>query len=301
MAMEFPKTIRVASIINKEEYFKWMLLIPLLIVLGVFAFYPLFYCVYISFHLYSLRKAPVFIGLSQYRKILSDPLFWKAISRTFYIMGVCITVELSIGLLIALLLNREFKGQNTIRGLCLMPLLISPLSMSMIWNYMLHYQVGIVNKVLSFFGLPKIGWFATPEIAIYSITLITIWQWTPFSIFVFLAVLRGMPKDMFEAAQVDGAPRWFTFRKLTLPMLKPFIVIVILLRVMWLIRLYDPLFGTTHGGLKTETIDWMLYRVSFVYFNIGEGATIGMISLYITIILCALLFRQLIKALKALG
>jgi multiple sugar transport system permease protein len=133
---------------------------------------------------------------------------------------------------IALLLNRTFKGQNIVRGLCLLPLLIMPLAMSMMWNQMLHYQVGIVNIMFNIFGLPRVEWFSK-DLALYSIMLMSIWQWTPFSIFVLLAGLKGLPKDVFEATRVDGATPWYTFRRLTLPMLMPLVFIIILLRTMW--------------------------------------------------------------------
>jgi len=297
--MEFGKRQTVWQILASEKYVKWTLLIPLLVVLGVFMFYPLFYCLYMSFQKCTLRHGPDFLGLDNYRKLLHNPVFWRALGRTGYILVVSISIELTIGMGIALLFNREFKGQGVVRGLCLLPLLIAPLTMSMIWNYMLHYQVGIVNQVLSWLGLARVEWLANPRIALYSIMLMSIWQWTPFSIFVLLAGLRGLPKDALEAARVDGASRWFTFRKLILSMLTPLIIIIILLRTMWLMRIYDPLFGTTHGGLKTEVIDWMLYRISFTFFDVGKGATMGLVCLFITIIISVILFRQLIKALGA--
>jgi len=287
------------QILAADRYIKWFLILPLLVVLLCFMFYPLFYCLYMSFHEYVLRAPPLFIGAENYRVVLHDMVFWQAIGRTFYVLVVCIAVELSLGMGIALLLNREFKGQNTIRGLCLLPLLISPLAMSLMWNYMLHVQFGIVNQVLVWLRLGAVEWLSNPKIAIYSIMFISIWQWTPFSIFVLLAGLRGLPKDALEAARVDGASRWFTFRRLTLRMLTPLIIIIILLRTMWLIRIFDPLYGTTRGGVGTEMLDWFMYRISFVFFDVGKGSALALFSLYVTIVLCAILYRQLIKALGA--
>ena len=287
------------QVLTADKYIKWFLSLPLLVVLSSFMFYPLFYCLYMSFHEYVLRAPPLFLGAENYRLVLHDPVFWQAVGRTFYVLVVCIAVELSLGMGIALLLNREFGGQNTVRGLCLLPLLISPLAMSLMWNYMLHVQFGIVNQVLVWLGFERVEWISNPEIAIYSIMFISIWQWTPFSIFVLLAGLRGLPKDALEAARVDGASGWFTFRKLTLPMLMPLIIIIILLRTMWLIRIFDPLYGTTRGGCGTEMLDWFIYRISFVFFDIGKGSALAIFSLYVTIVLCAILYRRLIKALGA--
>ncbi len=286
--------------LTSEKYFKWTLIIPLVVTLAIFMIYPMIYCLYYSTHEYAiaLGKTPVFLGWDNYRFVLHDITFWKALGRTFRVLVMCIAGELLLGMGIALLWNREFRGQNITRGLGLLPLLISPLAMSMIWNYVLQYDFGIVNQLLEGVGLSKIMWWST-ERAMYSVTFITIWKWFPFSIFVLLAGMKGLPRDAFEAAKVDGASAWFTFRKLTLPMLMPLIMIIVLLRTMWLIRIFDPLYGTTRGGSATEVLDWLVYRTSFVFFDVGVGSTLAMISLFLTIIICALLFRQLMIALGA--
>ncbi len=282
-----------------ESYVKWLYLVPLLVVLSVFMLYPTFYCLFMSFTDYILKGAPEFVGLENYRDLLEDTAFWQALFRTAYVLVVCISVELILGMSIAILLNRDFMGQNIVRGLCFLPLLISPLAMSLMWNYMLHVQFGIVNQVFDWIGFGRYEWFSSTKYALYTIMFISIWQWTPFSIFILLAGLRGMPKDQFEAANVDGASPFFVFRKLTLPMLKPLIIIIILLRTMWLIRIFDPLYGTTRGGLETEILDWMVYRISFVFFDVGRGSALAMFSLYMTIIVCAIMYRQLIKAMDS--
>jgi multiple sugar transport system permease protein len=291
------RTFRQA--LASESYVKWLYLVPLLIFLSAFMLYPTFYCLVMSFTKYILKGAPQFIGLDNYRALMEDTAFWQALWRTAYVLVICISVELILGMVFALLLNRNFVGQNVVRGLCFLPLLISPLAMSLMWNYMLHVQFGIINQLLDWVGLGRHEWFSNQKYALYTIMFISIWQWTPFSIFILLAGLRGMPKDQFEAANVDGASHFFTFRKLTLPMLKPLIIIIILLRTMWLIRIFDPLYGTTRGGMETEVLDWMVYRISFVFFDIGRGSALAMFSLYLTIIVCAIMYRQLIKAMES--
>jgi len=292
-------TSKFSQIMGSEKYVKWICVFPLLTLLAIFMLYPTFYCLILSFTDYVLKGPPEFIGLGNYRDLLHDSDFWQALGRTFYILIICIIVELSLGMTFALMLNRTFKGQNIVRGLCFLPLLISPLAMSLMWNYMLHVQFGVINQFLYWIGLGRHEWFSSQEFAIYTIMFISIWQWTPFSIFILLAGLRGMPKDQFEAANVDGASPFFTFRKLTLPMLKPLIIIIILLRTMWLIRIFDPLYGTTRGGMNTEILDWMVYRISFVFFDIGRGSAMALFSLYLTIIICAIMYRQLIKAMDS--
>ncbi|UCD82384.1 MAG: sugar ABC transporter permease [Desulfobacterales bacterium] len=282
--------------LTSERYFKWTLLIPLLILLLIFMLYPLFYCIYYSFHEWGMQGEALFIGLQNYRQMLSDRSFLEALARTFEVLVICIIAELSIGLGLALLWNRDFRGQNIVRGLALLPLLVAPLVLSLLWNFMLEYDFGAVNQILTAVGLGKVYWWS-PHFALYTICLITIWQWLPFSIFVLLAGLRSLPRDVFEAARVDGASGWYTFRRLTLPMLSPLMMIIVVLRTMWLIRLFDPLYGTTRGGVGTELLDWIVYRTAFVYFDIGYGSTMAIFSLYLTIALCAVMFRLLMKSL----
>ena len=284
------------EVITSEKYYRWFLISPLLLTLLVFMLYPLFHCLYYSTQRYVPLRPDVFIGWENFRYVLADAEFWTALGHNFQVIVVCIIIELVLGLAIALLWYREFKGQNIIRGLCLLPLLVSPLVMSMVWNFILQYDFGIVNQLLFAAGLPKFNWLA-PGWALFSIALITSWQWLPFSIFVFFAGLRSLPRDVFEAARVDGASSWYTFRRITLPMLMPLVMIIILLRTMWLIRIFDPLYGTTGGGAGTLTLDLLVHRISFMYFDMGIGSTMAIISLFLTIIFCAFLFRYLMKAL----
>jgi multiple sugar transport system permease protein len=291
-----PKRNRFWDTLTNEKYFKWTLLIPLILVLLLFLFYPLFYCLYYSFTNYTLTKPAQFIGLANFYNLLHDDVLWSALQRTAIVLSLSIAVELLLGLGIAMLLNRGLRGESIIRSLCLLPLMIMPLAMSMIWNFILQYDFGAANQILVALGANKISWFA-PGHALYTLAFINIWQWFPFSVFVLLAGLKSLPKEAFEAAKVDGASAWTVFRKITLPMLSPLIVIIILLRTMWLIRFFDPLYGTTRGGANTEVLDWMMYRTTFVFFDIGEGSALALISLFFTVIICAILFRQLMKAL----
>ncbi|WP_369019036.1 sugar ABC transporter permease [Thermatribacter velox] len=286
----------VWEILTSERYFKWTLLIPLIIVLAVFMLYPLFYCLYYSFHQYGMQGNPIFVGADNYRQLLRDKSFLEALGRTAKVLVICVVSELLIGLGLGMLWSREFPGERVVRGLALLPLLVAPLILSLLWNFMFEYDFGAVNMLLSALGLNKVYWWA-PERALYTICFITIWQWFPFSTFVLVAGLRSLPKDVFEAARVDGASNWYVFRRLTLPMLSPLIMIIVVLRTMWLIRLFDPLYGTTRGGVGTELLDWIVYRTAFVYFDIGYGSTMAIFSLLLTIALCAVMFKFLIRAL----
>lgn len=285
----------VWEVLTSERFFKWTLLIPLVVLLIIFMLYPLFYCMYYSFQEWGMQGDALFVGLHNYRAMLNDQAFLEALGRTFKVLVICIVAEISIGLGLAILWNRDFKGQGTVRGLTLLPLMVAPLVLSLLWNFLLEYDFGAVNQLLEAVGLGKIYWWS-PNLALYTICGITVWQWFPFSVFVLLAGLRSLPRDVFEAAKVDGAGEWYTFRRLTLPMLSPLIMIIVVLRAMWLIRLFDPLYGTTRGGVKTELLDWTVYRTAFVYFDIGYGSAMAIFSLFLTIAVCAIMFRLLMKS-----
>jgi multiple sugar transport system permease protein len=285
----------VWDIILSERYFKWVLVMPLIIVLALFLIYPVVWVIHISFFDYGGVKPPLFVGLDNYREVLVNQEFWRALGRTAQVLVTSIIIELVLGMGIAVLFNRNFKGQNFVRGFILLPLLMTPLAVSMMWYYFLQYDFGAVNLMLEKLGFSKVMWFS-PNVALHAVTAISIWQWIPFSIFVLLAGLKSLPRDAFEAAKVDGAIAWYVFRRLTLPMLMPLIMIIVLLRTMWLIRLFDPLYATTRGACNTEVLDWLIYRNVFVLFDIGRGATLAIITLFFTFVVCALLFRQLMKA-----
>jgi len=291
-----PRKPTVWETLTNEKNFRWTLLIPLLLLLAIFMLYPLLYSIFFSFHDWGMQGAPEFTGLKNFRQLVNDRGFLLAFGRTLEVLVICIAVELIVGLALAVLWNREFKGQNIVRGLSLLPLLVAPLILSLVWNFMMDFDFGMINQVMQAVGLKKVYWWS-PNIALFTICFITIWQWLPFSIFVLLAGLKGLPKDVFEAARVDGASPFYTFRRLTLPMLTPLIMIIIVLRSMWLIRLFDPLFGTTRGGVNTELLDWITYRTAFVMFDIGYGSAMAIVSWAFTMILCMLMFRQLMKAL----
>lgn len=284
-----------AEWLANDNVLKWVLIAPLLLFLIAFMLYPTGYSLYMSFTDYVMKGEPEFIGLENYRTVLTDDVFWTSLGRTIYIMVMCISIELVLGMGLALLLNRDFVGQGIVRGLCFIPLLVSPLSMSLMWNYILHIQFGVINTVVGWFGYDAIPFLSSADYAINTIIFMTVWQWLPFATFVLLAGLKGRPKDQFEATQIDGASPIRVFFKITLPMLKPLIIIIVLLRVMWLMRLFDPLYGTTRGGMETELLDWMIYRISFVFFDIGEGTAYALVALYLTLIVGVVMFKQLIK------
>ena len=291
------------ALMKNETRFKWALVTPAIIVLAIFAIFPTIFALKVSFQSYVLSTPwpAKWIGFGNYRDLLIDPAFLSSLGRTFMFSALAISIELTLGLAVALLLNREFRAQGLVRGLCLLPVVTAPLAGGLIWRYMYDYNFGIMNYFVRSLGLEPIEWLSARTPAFFSVLIFDIWHWTPLVIFVLLAGLRGLPRDPFEAARVDGASAWFRFRTLTLPMLKPIIIIIGLLRLIRLLRFYDPLFALTRGGpgSATETVNWYIYKIGFKYFDMGFASAMAVFVMYLIIVISAIVFKQLINALES--
>lgn len=233
--------------------------------------YPFAIAVYYSFTNYRIVSPTYkFVGLRNYIRMFSDPDFWEALGNTLLFAVSALVIEMTLGFLIALLLNRQVKGVGVMRSMLLLPLMLPPVISGMMWKTMLASTSGPVNYLL---GLGTFAWLANVWSARLAIIIIEVWSSTPFVALVLLSGLQSLPKEPFEAAQVDGAHSWFILRRLMLPMLQPFILIVLLFRVVDVMKLFDIIFATTLGGpmIVTTTIPIMAYKEVFISYNLGSA------------------------------
>lgn len=233
--------------------------------------YPFGIAVYYSFTNYRIiRPDYEFIGLRNYERMLSNDAFWNALENTLTFAGIALVAELTLGFLIAVLLSRQSRGVGVMRALLLMPLMLPPVVSGMMWKTMLAPNSGPVNHL---FNLGDFAWLSGLDSARFAIMFIEVWSSTPFVALVLLSGLQSLPKEPFEAAEVDGASFIFIVRRLILPMLKPFILIVLLFRVVDVIKLFDIIFATTGGGPLnvTTTIPIMVYKEVFQFYNLGSA------------------------------
>ena len=179
---------------------------------------------------------------------LRDTHFWKAVWLTVYLAFGSVLLQLILGFSLALVLNREFKGESIIRILLLLPIIATPVAMSLTWNMMMNPLMGVLNYLLSLVGLGPLGWASDRVTVIPSRILVEVWHWTPFMMLVLLAGLRNLPRDPYEAAVMDGANRVQIFFKITLPLMQPYIVLVVILRLIQELRVLDPIFVISGGG-----------------------------------------------------
>ncbi len=271
-------------------------LAPLVAFLVVFTVYPLLYNVYLSFHEYSPKiRGLKFVGLDNWEQLLSDSRFWASIGVTLTYFAVALFFELILGMMIALLLDAELFGFGVLRAVLSMTLVIPPAIVGMMYLLMQDPQFGVLTYFLTQLGLldQNTPILATSSLALAGVLMAEIWQWTPFMVLIFLAGLRALPPEPFEAAMIDGASPWQAFRRLTLPMMSKVIAIAILLRGIDLFRVFDYVFVMTSGGPGTATYSLSLYawQQTFSFVKWGYGATLSLVSLAIVMVMANLFIR----------
>jgi multiple sugar transport system permease protein len=291
-----PKSRRFFSAAaNRALLLPALLLAPAMAVLLSLSIYPLIYSITISLQ----QETPEGFAwtLRNFARLLSDNFFWTAMAHTFVYSVVALTCEFLLGLGLALLLNQQIRGRGLFRASLLVPMMLPTVVVGVVWRLMLNPDFGAINGTLKQFGIntESLTWTASPRLAMLSVIAVDVWQWTPFVFLVLLAGLQAIPQEPYEAALIDGSSRWQTFRHVTLPLLKPAILIVLLLRTMDLLRVFDQIFILTEGGpgFATETISLYIYRTAFRFFDFGYAAAMSFILLALTNIISAIYIRFL--------
>jgi len=291
-----PKSKRLFSAASRRELvFPLLLLTPALAVLLSLSIYPLIYSITIS--LQRETADGIKWTLANFARLGSDSFFLTAMAHTFVYAAAALVFEFSIGLGLALLLNTQMRGRGFFRATLLVPMMLPTVVVGVVWRLMLNANFGAINGTLKEFGLNTEGltWTASPRLAFLSVIVVDVWQWTPFVFLVLLAGLQAIPQEPYEAALIDGSSRWQTFRHVTLPLLKPAILIALLLRTMDLLRVFDQIFILTEGGpgFATETISLYIYRTAFRFFDFGYAAAMSVVLLALTNVISTIYIRLL--------
>ena len=290
------KSRRSFSALNKRELLlPALFLAPAIAVLLALSIYPLIYSITIS--LQQGTAAGVIWGLGNFTRLLSDNFFLTALAHTFVYAVSALTCEFLLGLGLALLLNKQIRGRGLFRASLLIPMMLPAVVVGVIWRLMLNPNFGAINETLKRLGIntASLTWTASPKLAMLSVIAVDVWQWTPFVFLVLLAGLQAIPPEPYEAALIDGSSRWQTFWHVTLPLLKPSILIVLLLRTMDLLRVFDQIFILTEGGpgFATETISLYIYRTAFRFFDFGYAAAMSFVLLALTNVVSAIYIKFL--------
>jgi multiple sugar transport system permease protein len=289
--------VRVAQVkrfVVSDHPLPWLL--PLVAILLVFTVYPLIYNIWLSFHEYVPRKRALeYVGTRNWVQLWNDARFWQSLTITFIYLAVALAFELVLGMAIALLLDNDGFGFGFLRGVLTMTLVIPPAIAGMMFLLMQDPQFGVISYFLQWIGLldPARPILATASTALAGVLLPEIWQWTPFMVLIFLAGLRALPREPYEAAMIDGASSLQIFRRITLPMMAKVIAIAVLIRGIDLFRVFDYVFVMTSGGPGTSTYTLSLYawQQTFSFVKWGYGATLSLVTLAIILAVASLFIK----------
>uniref|UniRef100_A0A2A3JY95 Sugar ABC transporter permease n=2 Tax=Alloyangia mangrovi TaxID=1779329 RepID=A0A2A3JY95_9RHOB len=272
-----------------------LLMAPTVIVMTVVGLYPLLHSLYLSLTNYNptYGDAKEFIGLANYVYAFEDGQFWHSILITLIFTAASVSISLVLAVLLSLLFNLRFPGFMILRTVILIPMLITPVAVGITWRIMMMPDLGVLNYLMGLIGIPPALWAGSSSTALLSVILVDVWQWTPFMFLIIYAGISSLPKTPFEAAAIDGASPWRMFVSLTLPMLKPVIVIATLLRIVDAFRTYDTIYTITRGGpdFATDVVSVYLQRVNFRFFDLGYGSALSWLTLIIVLVVVLLFVR----------
>ncbi|MCS6827892.1 MAG: sugar ABC transporter permease, partial [Caldilinea sp.] len=274
---------------------KFFFIMPAVIWVLLFTIFPLLYALYTSFFSFRFGRINQFVGFANYFRLFTDANLHNGLRVTLTFVIITVTVQMLLGFGLALLLNREMRGKSVLRAIMVLPLFATPVAVGYL-SITLFYEInGPINELLRALGGAGIPWLSNPFWALVAVILIDIWQWTPFVFLVSLAALQGLPADLYEAAEVDGASGWQSFRSITLPLMTPILWLILLLRLVEAFKVFDIPTSLTLGGpgRATEVYSLFTYRTALRFFDHGYAAAQGFLLLFIVSLIVALLFGRI--------
>jgi sorbitol/mannitol transport system permease protein len=274
-------------------------LLPALIFMIIVTQIPFLLTLYYSTLSWNLVRpgSRQFVGLNNYITVAKDSQFWRVGLNTVLLIVVVVLVSAFLGLLLALLLDRAFLGRGVVRTLLITPFLVTPVAAALIWKTtILDATNGILNWVLSLVGVGPVDWIG--QFPLTMVMVVLIWQWTPFMMLLILAGLQSMPRDILEAGRVDGAAAFQLFRELTLPHLRRFIELGVVLGAIYLVNTFDTIYMLTQGGpgIASANLPFYIYQRAFLGFDMGQAAAMGVVVVIFTIIIANFALRLIFKS-----
>jgi multiple sugar transport system permease protein len=271
---------------------------PAFLTLFIILIYPLGYSFWLSFHEWTLRgftKGVPWVGLNNYFSLFSNPDFINSLRITFTFVILAISIEFILGMGLALLLNHDLKGKGIIRSMILLPMMCTNVVIGLTWRLLFNYQFGIINYYIGLIGIHPIEWLSNPTLAMVSVIIVDVWNTTSYVALMLLAGLQSLPDEPFEAAKIDGATAWQTFIYLTLPLIRPVILVALLWRLIDTFRIFDVVYLLTAGGpaRATETVSIYIYNYGFKSFNLGYASAASYTMIMIMLIIAGFLARMI--------
>jgi multiple sugar transport system permease protein len=280
-----------------ERNLAWLLVAPSLVMFVLFALLPSLTAILFAFSHIRLARGGMqrtFIGFANFQRALEDPIVQQSAGITLRWALIVTTVEILLGLGLALLLAQGVRGRGIFTSLLIIPIIMPPVAVSLMWFFMYEPNFGVINYLLNRIGLPSVLWLSDPSIALYSMMAVDVWQATPFAFLLLYAAVLSLPRDPYEAAAIDGAGRWHIFRTVTLPLLLPVLGVVVLLRLIDAARIFDKIFVMTRGGpgtsAYTTTLD--IYVEGFNKYDFGYASAISFLFQIVLIIIGTVYVRR---------
>ena len=282
---------------QQERRFALVLFLPALLLLLLITTTPLIFLAWNSLQQLNMSMPWLtgFAGADNYLNMNSDPRFWSSLLLTFIYTASTVVLQVLLGLSLALVVLQIPRGQGLLRIAAILPIVLAPVVVGLFWRTLvLAPDFGLVDVVTRSLNLGSHNWLGDPQLALISVIAIHTWQWTPFAFLVLLASLASLPPDIYEAARLDRASAWQRFRYITLPLIRPAIVMVVILRTMTALSAFAAIFAATGGGpgTATEILNLYAYRTSFTELNIGYGSALAMVLLTLTVFVSWVLFRR---------
>jgi multiple sugar transport system permease protein len=281
-----------------EKLASALFLAPAIIFLLITSVYPLLYSLWLSFHSWNMtipRSQPVWVGLNNYRNLWESEAFRNSLKVTLIFVFFAVSIEFILGMGLALIATSRIKAMGLIRTVMLFPLMIAPVVAGVLWRTIYHSTYGVVNHVIGWVGIPPQEWLGSPSQALPAVITVEIWQNLPVVAFVLAAGIQSLPVDLYKAAQVDGASQWQVFRRITLPLLKPVILVLLLLRIMDAFKVFDIVFTMTYGGpgQTTELLSMLIYKTGLRFFQVGQASAMSWVFLIGIFLISIFFIRKL--------
>jgi multiple sugar transport system permease protein len=274
-----PKRMKLTRPIGQFTVGAWVLL-------AVTVLIPIFYGIYISFLDIKLSSflPPQFVGFDNYVAAFKAPETWATLKITLVMMVVGMLVQIPLGMALALVLHRNLKGSKIFSSILITPMLLTPVAVGLTFRFMFDTDLGIINWVLGFVGVENINWLGQQSTGIFAIILVDSWQSVPFVMLLLVAALGSISPQLYEAASIDGATARQTFLKITLPLITPTLLVVVMIKIMDFLKLFDTLFMLTRGGPgnETTTLGLWTYKTGFVFLEFSRAAALGVLIMIIT-------------------
>jgi multiple sugar transport system permease protein len=269
----------------------WMFSLPAVVVILAVIVFPWIFTVFMSMNDWKIGGGVDFVGLQNYKDLFADSRFIESMGHTLYFTILAVVLPIFFGTAAALVFHREFPFRGLLRTIFVMPMMATPVAVSLVWTMMFHPQLGVLNYLLSLMGIAPSAWVYDPATVIPTLIMVEVWHWTPLVMLIVLGGLSGLPREPYESALIDGANSWHMFRHITLPLVWPFIMVAIVIRTIDALKAFDTIFVITQGGPGTasETLNVFLYLQAFQFFKIGYSSAVVMIFFVIIIALSLLL------------